>query len=121
MEQEGPTPAWPDTCPAQDAPKTNQAGSTCLPCPRQWSHLLQGWEPQLLRPPAPGMGLGTDGHVHETCRVHVIDTWGAGQADIQAPKFCPHSSLGCLAVGRADRRVQGCCPPAAQWASAGRV
>lgn len=109
MEQEGPTPAQPDTCPAQDAPKTSQAGSTCLstPCsgaicsragslgPRGPQPLAQAWAQMAVcvRPA---------GH---TSSIH----GGPRLAGTQAPKVLSPPFPG-LAVGRADRKVRGCCP-----------
>lgn len=62
-----PDPAWhrPLHLPV---PTTPHRGATCS----------RGWEPQHPRPPAPGMGLGTDGRACEAYKAHVIAVCGEG-------------------------------------------
>lgn len=101
-----PHPARPDTCPAQDAPKTSRAGSTCLsaPCggatcsragaaaPSPWHRpghrWLCAWDLRGARHPYAG---------------------GQGLAGIQPQTICPHPFQG-LAMGGAGRGVRGGCP-----------
>lgn len=113
---EGPTPARPDTCPAQDAPKTSRAGSTCLstPCGGATCSRAGAAAPSPWHRPGHRWlcAWGQQGARH-----HYVGDRGRRASRPQM--FCPHPSQG-LAKGGAGRRGRGGCPQRAV-ASMGRV